>query len=726
MRFPWQKKIEDVLPVTPEMLATERLTVVRQVAAEITRELVSASPSLIAPNLTPDGTGPPLYKLDNPYNFSVPQAPTRRPGSSVSLLTLRALSDNYDVLRSCIQHLKREVMAVPLQVVAKEPKDTSRKTKSAIVDTTAFLTTRGGLGGIGATRTEFESALLDDLCIIGVAATYYQPTLGGGIYQVQAIDAATIRPRVDAFGWPGPGEAAYEQWVLGILIRGFTRDEMDFRGAPTNTRTYTPYPASPVEWLINCINSAVRADDWNRQWLINGNTPADLIALPKEWSPQMIRDFVDYWDATLAGDSANRQKTKFVPSGSEKVGSNTRKDQDFEVFELWLLRRTCAIMGVQPASIGFAGEQYKVSQQDSMQSTSHFGAGVLLEWRKTFYDDLFRRMGYEGIEAQNVSAREEDATERAGRNFVLTGVPVKTINEARGDEGLDPIDGGDVLLVPYGTIPLDQALQPPTDPNADPNAKGAGDDVQGDPFADDAAAPSTRAALMRADVEFINKDGKVIPLKPGGGGKGSAGQAASSGKGKSADASGAGNSTTNAPPQEKPIDAARVLRAKMASVITDAVIQQYSEENNEPILAKATGGLSLRDNEPVDVLVTKNGMIQHGIELKTMISNKSGKITMEKDALQRKREWQEQNFAPMHTVVFDDRDVYDANGPGQHDPSKRVIYYRLGAGSFRVGAMQKVSNVNDLNALLATPPDSLPSKARTRGWAPVPSRPGGA
>jgi hypothetical protein len=755
MRFPWSKPKPDAMQAAQLATITaqeERAALVQDVATATVAEIARAvsggigdpnnlnNLGLMSPNLTPDGTSHGIYKRDNPYNWSIPQPPTRRPGSSVSLETLRALADNYDPLRAAIQHLKREVMTVPLTVVAKDSKDKSRACKRAIADATEFLSTRGGLGGIGSTRAEFESSLIDDLSIIGVGVTFYTPNLGGGIYTVEAIDAATIRPRVDAFGWPGPGEAAFEQWVLGILIGGYTREQMDFRGAPTNTRTFTPYPASPVEWLINALNSALRADDWNRQWLVNGNTPADVIALPENWTPPMIKEFSEFWEMTLSGDSSARQKTKFAPSGSQRLTGSGRKDQDFEVFELWLMRRVMSVMGVQPASVGYAGEQYKNSQADSMESTSNFGVGVLLAFFKSFYDDLFVRLGYDCIEASHIAAREEDATERAKRNFVLTGVPIKTINEARTDEGLGPVDGGDVLLVPYGTIPLEQALQPPTDPNADPsadpNAKGgdSGDSGQGadapvgDPFNPTDNSPDPTNRLQRGDVEFINKDGHVIPLKPGGGGKGAA-QSSSSGKGGGGKGGSKGPSASPADPngtpaQESPPDSARVMRAKQSSVLVDKEIQRYSEEHNEPQLAKGTGGLSLVDNEPVDVMVLQSGIMQHGIELKTMVSNKADKITMKKDALQRKKDWQEKNFAPMHTVVFDDKAVFNANGPGQHDDSKRQIYYRRGAGSFRIAGMQPVKDMAELNTLLNTPSANLPGPAKPGNWPEPPARTG--
>ena len=506
MRFPWFKKTEAEAPPTggnPESsvihvsvneqaflaLAREEArsaatAVVREGAQQAMDQMVERAAGLTNNSLTVDAPQPtipgpntgqspyPLYAFDNPIWYSTPVPPQRRPGSIVTVQTLRQLADNYDVLRSCIQHLKREVAAVPIQIVAKNEKDNGRKIKRAIADAEAFFGQDGGLGGVGKRRAHFEGEIIEDISVVGAMAVFYQNARGGQLLEAVAIDAATIRPCVDAFGWPGPGGAVYEQWIWGVLTARFTREQLAYDGIAS--RSYTPFFASPVEWLINAVNSALRADDWNRRWLTDGNTPSEKLALPEAWTPDMVMQFAAYWDAKLAGDNAERQKTKFVPGGTAKVGSDSRKDQDFQEFELWLLRRTCAMMGVQPASLGFAGEQYKVSQNDSMESTSQFGAGVLLEFRKATYDDMLRRMGYGAmLECQNVTAREEKALERADRNQKLIGAPQKTINEGRKEEGLDPIDGGDIVLVPNTLIPLSIALQAPvpaatpTDPNSD-------------------------------------------------------------------------------------------------------------------------------------------------------------------------------------------------------------------------------------------------------------------
>lgn len=159
----------------------------------------------------------------------------------------------------------------------------------------------------------------------------------------------------------------------------------------------------------------------------------------------------------------------------------------------------------------------------------------------------------------------------------------------------------------------------------------------------------------------------------------------------------------------------RAQKAKAAHKLVGKDIQRYCEEHNEPRVAKKLGGKSLRNNEPVDVVVGK-----HGIELKTMVDNGNNKITMKRSAMERKADWERRNKADFHTVVADHQKVYNAKGPGQHDYSKEAFYYRRGYGSFRVGSMHRVTSIAELKKLINTPDAKLPAaakrpKGQTRG-----------
>jgi len=179
--------------------------------------------------------------------------------------------------------------------------------------------------------------------------------------------------------------------------------------------------------------------------------------------------------------------------------------------------------------------------------------------------------------------------------------------------------------------------------------------------------------------------------------------------------------------EKTPSASAKSMLAKQSAVYVGADIQRYSEEHNEPILAGGVSvggskGMSLRDNEPVDVIVTQKGRIAHGIELKTMVSNANNKITMKASSMQRKAVWMQENAAPYHTVVFDDHKAFNAGGQGKHDDSQRQIYYKRGFGSFRVGSMHPVKNMAELNRLLNTADADLPAAAKPpKGYVSPPS-----
>lgn len=151
-------------------------------------------------------------------------------------------------------------------------------------------------------------------------------------------------------------------------------------------------------------------------------------------------------------------------------------------------------------------------------------------------------------------------------------------------------------------------------------------------------------------------------------------------------------------------------------VLIGADVQRWAEGTNEPAVAKEVGGKALPDNEPMDVVLPPPpDAPAHGLELKTMVANAHRQIHMGTEAQSRKRAWRRKNGVPVHTVVIDDTAVYNANGPGQHNLSKRRVFYRRGFGSFKVDGMHEVAGgIAGLKALVEMPTRKLPPGA----WKP--------
>jgi SPP1 gp7 family putative phage head morphogenesis protein len=404
---------------------------------------------------------PDVFAFNNPTNYTVAQSPERRPKSQVTITTLRALADNYDILRACIEHLKREVSTVPI-VIASKSGDSSDATQKRIAQAQTLFTLEGGVGRAQCDPEHFEQSFLEDAIVVGSPAIYHRYTRGGEWLWCDVVDAATIRPVTDSRGWEPEG-GLYEQWIMGVKTGTFTARDLSFDKLAAVS--WQPYSRSPVEWLIHTVNRALRIDGWNLTWFTEGTTPADLLSLPEQWTPEQIITFTNWFNALNAGNTSERVKTKFVPGGTGRLGAKSGSEFDFTAQELWLLRRTCGILGVQPASIGFTGEQYKVSQDESMHATTQFGAGILLRLRKRRYDDILTRAGFGDLETVLPEKQTEKPKERAEREEIEIRSGKRTINEVRQADGLDAIEGGDVTLVASTLKPLVDALTPPPTPD---------------------------------------------------------------------------------------------------------------------------------------------------------------------------------------------------------------------------------------------------------------------
>lgn len=348
---------------------------------------------------------------------------TARPPLSVK--TFRELADRYDVLRACIEHLKRELRAVPVQLIGPS------EARSAEAER-LLLGRSGPLGGRQRFARHFLDEVIEDALIVGHYAVFLDRD-ESGVSEITALDADTIRPRLDERGWPDP-IYPYEQFIHGVSVRKFRADELIVDGL--HPATHRPYFRSRIEFLVHVVLSALKADEWNRSWLTDGNMPDQFIAVPRDWTPTQLREYAAYFDAMLETGAANRRRAKIVPEGTRPIWSQSRKDADFQAFERWLMQRTCAVMGVQGASIGFVGEQYKVTQAASMRATSQFGVADLMVLRRDLYGELLRALGFWDVEVREQSQAPETPLERAQRLKIETGRAWKQVAEARRECGL--------------------------------------------------------------------------------------------------------------------------------------------------------------------------------------------------------------------------------------------------------------------------------------------------
>lgn len=118
---------------------------------------------------------------------------------------------------------------------------------------------------------------------------------------------------------------------------------------------------------------------------------------------------------------------------------------------------------------------------------------------------------------------------------------------------------------------------------------------------------------------------------------------------------------------------AKMQRA-LESRVPCGVEKQRAADVQEGIISRALGIKRTKNNSAFDL---QNDKV--GVEIKTMIDSKNGKITMSREAMNRKMAEAKKNNISMHTVVADKRG------------GKTTYYHAPGVGSFRVSSMTQVS-----------------------------------
>lgn len=396
------------------------------------------------------------FPLKAPMNFQVPSdfsaynTMNRKYGGRVDFTTLRQFSEVYDVARACIQKRKRQITRMRWSVVAKDKKQTAKFSKQADNLITFFQQP----GGKNTRFREFCDKMVEDILVLDAVCLWKDKSKKGDLIKYLNVDAATIRLKIYTDGsTPEPPDKAYEQIILGKSVGEWTTEEMIYDCM--NPRTHSPYGFSPLEAFITGIDAALRSQLSNLDMLTEGNIPEGFWALPKEWKPQQIQEFQEFWDSLVAGNPRFQQRMKFMPGGEGTGFTPAKKPEDmrFQEYEMFLLKKMCALMDMQPQELGFTEKINRATGETQMDIGIKSGVEPMANFLKEIFDMIIRDdFGIEDLEFKWLDIAEKDQTASIERLKALIPLGVIGPDEAREEEGMDPIGLGPYVMTAAGPI----------------------------------------------------------------------------------------------------------------------------------------------------------------------------------------------------------------------------------------------------------------------------------
>lgn len=374
--------------------------------------------------------------LDYPSGYNLNVRP--RAYEAVTFQMLRNFADAYDLLRLLIETRKDQMARLSWNVV---PRDKRFNTKGATIppemeerikSISEFLL----MPDKENFWDDWLRTLLEDLFVIDAPTIYRRKTLGGELYALQPIDGGTIKRVIDDFGHtPDPPMPAYQQVLKGYSAVDYTKDELIYR--PRVHRTHRIYGYSPVEQILMTVNIGMRRQIWQLQSFTEGNVPEALIGTPATWTPEQVRQFQDWFDSMLQGNTGERRRARFVPGDVAKGYIPTKPTELFGQAEEWLIRVMCYAFNVSPQP--FVNMMNRATAESAQEVAAMEGLAPIQNWVRGLMNVIL----IQDFKSPDLEFKwmEEDELDPGKKSEIIDREQAAgrlTYNEARREQGLDP------------------------------------------------------------------------------------------------------------------------------------------------------------------------------------------------------------------------------------------------------------------------------------------------
>jgi hypothetical protein len=180
--------------------------------------------------------------------------------------------------------------------------------------------------------------------------------------------------------------------------------------------------------------------------------PPGLLNAPEGWNVEQIRQFQEWFDSVLAGNTGARSRLVWAPSGTKYQAFTEAPYKD--EFDEWLARIVCYAFSL-PAT-AFTKQVNRATAETTQEAALAEGLAPLMGWVKRLADHVIQdRMGHADLEFAWFDQRVVDPAEQAKMLDLYVRDGIYTVNEARAALGLDPLPagaGGDMAAPTGGPV----------------------------------------------------------------------------------------------------------------------------------------------------------------------------------------------------------------------------------------------------------------------------------
>ena len=183
----------------------------------------------------------------------------------------------------------------------------------------------------------------------------------------------------------------------------------------------------------------------------NGCNLSGVLSVASSLTPQQIKDIHKAWDESYVNGSG---VAVLQGNMNYQSVSNSAKDNELLSSREYTVKDICRWFGINPVLLGLSGATYTSLEQAQTDFVLH----TLLPWVEAIEEEFTKKLllpseqkSMEVVLDENYLLRMDKNTE-AKYYSTMVNNGLFTRNEARGRLGLQPVEGGDELIIPYTKV----------------------------------------------------------------------------------------------------------------------------------------------------------------------------------------------------------------------------------------------------------------------------------
>ena len=397
----------------------------------------------------------------NVYYFSLGNdAPTQ-----VLNFTAKQLYQTQENLRAVVDYLSNSIAQLPLYVYTR--KDENDRAIDRISPAARTLWRPNG----DQTEYEFIRALAIEYFVFGAVYVWVAPDADSESgYQLRIIPSEWVISTENS--------TAYAPETIRVCTKNGGMAVDIPRSEFVQFRTYSAgNPGgylSPISALRQTLEEQIQAGRFRRElWKSSGRLNAQIIR-PKDvqpWDDETRKRFIESFRESWGSGGSKAGAIPLMEDGMEiKPFQTSFKEQQWMESVTLSREAVAAAYGVNPSLIWHTGTQTYASAKDNARALYADCLGPVLQMLQqrinTFLLPMIGGTPDNYVEFDLNEKLKGSFEERASILQASVGGPWLTRNEARADNNLPPVEGGDELIVPLNVVTGGQAS--PTDTHMDP------------------------------------------------------------------------------------------------------------------------------------------------------------------------------------------------------------------------------------------------------------------